>query len=58
MTQDTVSEYSNFRYYSEMLSSGALDEETARHAAKPRLVLFSARTLNAAASKNTSRIPP
>ena len=29
MTQDTVSEYSNFRYYSEMLSSGALDNETA-----------------------------
>ena len=29
MTQDTVAEYSNFRYYSEMLSSGALDSETA-----------------------------
>jgi hypothetical protein len=29
MTQDTVSEYSNFRYYSEMLSSGALDSEAA-----------------------------
>lgn len=29
MTQDTLSEYSNFRYYSEMLSSEALDNNTA-----------------------------
>ena len=29
MTQDVVAEYSNFRYYSEMLSSGALDTDTA-----------------------------
>ena len=29
MTMDTVASYSNFRYYSEMLSSGFMDGETA-----------------------------
>ena len=29
MTQDELASYSNFRYYSEMLSSGQMDDETA-----------------------------